>query len=189
MKKILFLGLVISSFILQSQTVQELQKQIEILEQQKTVLQEKVNFCNLYNNSDVSETKTFNSKFEFKVIECEGNSIDQTVELTITIKHSLPNQQINIWTGIEKPTAYGETGTSYDFKSVKFPNSKSYFASEEFNSPTNLLIQGKLKFRNILPQTKKLSLVNGTVEFKNKDGGGNKAQGKFEIRNLNINWN
>ena len=172
-----------------AQTVAELQQQITILEQQKMVLEEKVDFCDLYNSSDTSETKTFNSNFEFKVIECKGNSIDQTVELTITIKHSLPNQKLKIWTGREKPIAYGETGTNYDYKSVKFPDSRSSFGAEEFNSPTNLLIQGKLTFRNILPQTAKLSLVNGTVKFENKDGGGNKGEGKFEIRNLNINWN
>ena len=189
MKKILFLGLIVSSLTVKGQTITELQQQITILEQQKTVLQEKVDFCDLYNNSDVSETKTFNSNFEFKVIECKENSIDQTIELTITIKHSLPNQKLNIWTGREKAIAYGETSTSYDFKSVKFPNSRSSFGAEGFNSSTNLLIQGKLTFRNILPQTEKLSLVNGAVKFENKDGGGNKAQGKFEIRNLNINWN
>ena len=188
MKKILFLGLIISSLTVSSQTIAELQQQITILEQQQIVLQEKVDFCDLYNNSDISETKTFNSNFEFKVLECKGNSIDQTVELTVTIKHSLPNQQLNIWTGREKPIAYGETGNSYDFKSVKFPNSRASIGSEQFDSPTNLLIQGKITFRNILPQTEKLSLVNGTIQFRNKDGGGNKAQGTFEIKNLNINW-
>lgn len=189
MKKILFLGLIFSSITATSQTISELQQQITILEQQKSILQEKIDFCDLYNNSDVSETTTFNSNFEFKVIECKGNSIDQTVELTITIKHSLPNQKIKIWTGSEKPVAYGETGKNYDFKSINFPDSRGGFGAEEFNSPTNLLLQGKLTFRNILPQTAKLSLVNGTVEFENKDGGGSKGKGKFEIRNLNINWN
>lgn len=189
MKKIIFLGLIISSLTVNSQTISELQAKITVLEQQKTVLEEKVDFCELYNNSNVSDTKSFNSNFEFKVIECKGNSIEQTVELTITIKHSLPHQQLDLFIGNQKPIAYGETGNNYEFKSANFPESKKLMGSESFFVPTNLLIQGKIVFRNILPQTEKLKLVNGTFQFKNKDGLGNKGTGEFEIKNLVINWN
>ncbi len=189
MKKILFLGLIISSLSAKSQTVAELQEQITILEQQNQVLKEKVDFCDLYNNSEVSDTKSFNSNFEFKVIECKGNAIEQTVELAVTIKHSLPHQQLDLYTGSKKPIAYSETGSNYEFKSASFPESGTGFGTESFYVPTNLLIQGKLIFRNVLPQTEKLSLINGTFQFKNKDGGGNREKGEFEIRNLNINWN
>jgi len=189
MKKLLFIGLLlIGTFTVKSQTVTELQEQITVLEQQKELLQEKVNFCDLYNNAE-TEVKTFNSNFEFKVLECVGNSIEQTVEITVTIKHSLPHQKLELFTGSKKPVAYGETGNNYDFKEATFPNASSVFGALSFNSPTNLLIQGKLVFRNVLPQTEKLSLVNGIFQFKNKDGNGNRAKGEFEIRNLNINWN
>lgn len=140
----------------------------------------------MYNNSDTSQTKSFSSYFEFKVIECKGNTTDQTVELTVTIKHSLPNQELDLYTITKKPMAYGETGNNYEFKSATFSEDRFSIGSI-FYVPTNLLIQGKLVFRNILPQTKKLSLINGTFEFKNKDGGGNRDEGEFEIRNLIIN--
>ncbi len=184
-KEILFLGLIVSSLSVKSQTVAELQEQITILKQQNQVLQEKVDFCDLYNNSEVSDTKSFNSNFELKVIECKGNSIEQTVELAITIKHSLPHQYLKLYTWSKKPIAYSETGSNYEFKSASFPGA----TSTSFYVPTNLLIQGKLIFRNVLPQTEKLSLINGTFRFENKDGGGNSEEGEFEIRNLNINWN
>lgn len=181
MKKILFLGLIISSITATSQTISELQQQITILEQQKIVLEEKVDFCDLYNSSDTSETKTFNSNFELKVIECIGNSTDQTVEVIVTIKHLLPHQQLYLSSTI----AYGETGDSFKFKNSMFAGSNS----KVIYIPTNLLLKGKLTYRNVLPQTEKLKLVNGTISFKNKDGGENNGKGEFEIRNLNINWN
>ena len=188
MKKLLFIGLFLGIFNVQGQTVFELQQQIIVLEQQKALLQEKVDFSDLYNNAS-TEVKTFNSNFEFKVIECRGNSIDQTVEMTVTIKHSLPHQQLDLFTGSKKPVAYGEMGNNYEFKDATFPDARSGMGTKTFSSPTNLLIQGKLVFRNVLPQTEKFSLVNGIFQFKNKDGGGNRAKGEFEIRNLSINWN
>lgn len=190
MKQLLFISAFFLLLTAKSQTISELQQKITQLEQKITVLNEKVNFCDLYNHSDVSKVKTFSSAFELKLLECKGNSIEQTVEITFTLKHSLPHQQMDLYTGREKPIAYSEVGNSFDFKSSFFPNSKSTMVeTERFILPTNQLIQGKLIFRNVLPQTEKLSLVTGTFEFHNNDGYGNPGKGEFEIKNLTINWN
>ena len=187
MKKLLLIGLLFSVFKGNAQTLTALKKQIEVLEQKYKLLQDKIHFCEMYNDLS-KEVKSFNANFEFKVIECKGNSLDQTVEITITIKHGLPHQQLELYTGAMKPIAYGELGNNYEFKGAKFPNVIHTYGLATFFVPTNLLIQGILVFRNVLPQTEKFSLVNGTFTFKNKDGGGNFSKGEFEIRNLKIDW-
>ena len=183
MKKFLLLGLIIISIIgmANAQTTTELKQKITVLEQKNKALEDKLTFCELYSQSDVSEVKSFNSNFEFKVLECRGNTNEQTVEIEVTIKHSMPNQKLFL----DKSIAYGETGSSYEFKNSYFSESTRY---SSFLIPTNMLIKGKLVYRNILPQTEKLSLVSGTFYFENKDGGGNNGMGDFEIRNLTIKW-
>ncbi len=189
MKKLLVvLVVILTSISAQSQSISKLKKEISILKQQNKALKEKVVFCKLYNNSNVNEVKSFSPNFDFKVLECSGNSIEQTVEIVFTIKHNLPNQRLGLWTGQEKPIAYGETGKSYKYKEAKLPNASSMGWSLNFSCPTGLLIQGKLIFRNVLPQTEKFKLVKGGFDFCNEDGGDNKGKGRFEIRNININW-
>jgi hypothetical protein len=187
MKKTLLTALIIGTFSLNAQTVSELKEKVKVLKQQNERLQEKATFCDSYNTVN-SEVKTFDQNFEFTVLECKGNALDQTVTVTITIKHNLPHQQLSLYTGTKKPFAYGETGNNYDYKNAIFPGGINKTGVIIFSSPTNILLKGTIIFRNVLPQTEKLSLVNGTFAFKNIDGGGNSSTGEFEVRNLNISW-
>ena len=174
---------------LKAQTIEELKQKVSILKQDNQRLKEKVSFCDLYSNSNQIESKSFSSKFDFKVLECRGNRIDQIVEIDILLKHNLPHQQMQLFTGSKAPVAYGETGEAFELKEAMFSQSKSKYGVEEFIIPTGVPIKGTLTFRNILPGTNKLSLITGIFEFENQDGGGNDGQGAFEIKNLAINWN
>lgn len=183
------LFLTIISLTLKAQTIEELKQKISVLEQDNQRLKEKISFCDLYNKSGQIESKSFSSKFDFKVLACRGNRIDQIVEIDILLKHNLPHQEMQLFTGSKAPVAYGETGEAFDLKEAKFSQSKGGFGVEKFIIPTGVPIKGKLTFRNILPGTDKLSLITGIFEFENQDGGGNDGQGTFEIKNLTINWN
>ncbi len=183
MKRFLCLVLLTVIFTAQGQTKKELQEKIKFLE-------EKVKLCELYNSSPIAEVLPFSSDFEFKVLECRGNKIGQTVDIIFTIKHSLPHQKIDFYTGSERPIAYNEMGDAYEFKSVEFPNSQDGWNSTvTFILPTNILVKGKLTFKNVLPQTEKFAFVSGALKFKDRDAEyGEDKEGRFEIRNLKIDW-
>ncbi len=185
--KLLFC-LIVASLTLSAQTTETLKKEIERLLEENTRLREKLEFCDVFNHSNQFETKSFSSKFDFKVLACKGLRIDQVVEIEVLITHNLPHQKMSLYTGSEAPVAYGEMGDSFELREVKFSHSKTGFGVERFMAPTGIPIKGKLTFRNILPSTDRLSLVTGTFLFQNQDGGGNEGEGSFEIRNLTIDW-
>ena len=183
MKKILtILFLTFIGLTLKSQTTEELKQKITALEEDNQRLKEKVSFCDLYNKSSQTESKSFNSKFDFKILECRGNRIDQIVEIDILIKHSLPHQEMQLYTGSKAPVAYGESGEAFELKEANFSQSKGRSGVEKFIIPTSVPIKGTLTFRNILPETDKLSLITGIFEFENQYGGSNNGQGTFENR-------
>lgn len=188
MKSITLLLFALINFTITSQTSQELQNELKVLEQKIAALNEKLVFCDMYSKTEIVDIKNFNPKFEFKVIGCIGNSSTQTVDVIVTIKHALPNQQMRLNLNNKKPMAYSETGTTYGYKSSLFAGEGESLGSLVFQAPTNLLIQGKITFRNILPQTEKIALVTGGMNNENADGGGDKSEGQFEIRNLTITW-
>ena len=121
-----------------------------MLEQQNERLVEKVSFCEIYNNSNLSDIKSFSPNYEFKVIDCKGNVSEQTVSVTVTLKHSLPHQSVKLFIGSQKPIAYGETGNSFEYKEAEFPQSSGIMGYQSFNMPTDILIKGTLVFRNVL---------------------------------------
>ncbi len=138
---------------------------------------------------NVTCIKSFSPNFEFNVLECRGHKIEKKVDIILTIKHSLPNQKMKFYKASRDVVAYGEMGNSYKFKNFEFPNSEwSWINQRAFVLPTNVLLKGKLTFENISPKAKKLVFVGGTIGFENKDGGGDKGEGRFEIRNLKIDW-
>ncbi|WP_158974937.1 hypothetical protein [Cellulophaga sp. L1A9] len=189
MKKVLIVALLLYGMGLKAQELTELKKKIELLGDQNSRLQEKIDFCSIYEKSNDIDIKSFNTNFDLKILQCVGNSSDQTVEVVFTMKHALVHQAMTLYTGSDKPMAYGETGNSYVFKGAEFPESGSGMSGyQRFKLPTGILIKGKLIFRNVLPQTKKFTLVNGKVIFENEDGGKDRGKGVFEIRNLTINW-
>lgn len=188
-KSLTVLFLLSLALALKAQNPEALKQRISILEEENERLKEKINFCDLYNQSRQTESKSFSSKFDLRILECRGNRIDQIVEIDLLINHNLPHQEMKLFTGSKAPVAYGETGEAFELKEAQFSQSKSGYGVEKFIVPTGVPIKGTLTFRNVLPGTSKLSLVTGIFEFENQDGGSNEGQGTFEIKNLTINWN
>ncbi len=131
---------------------------------------------------------SFNSGYSFAIMSCTGDSASQTVEVVIALKHGLPNQSLNVDT--RSVIAYDGNGNAYSLKSIEFPNGSDGFHDYDWNIPTNILVKGKLVFRNVLPKTTKMELIEGAIRTKNSDGGiyDYSYTPKFKIRNLPITW-
>lgn len=186
MKKIILTSLFLSFLIvIHAQTVDELKKEIEKLETENTILRNKANFCDLYSQSNKYEVKSFHEKFELKVLKIVGNKNEQTVDVFFTLKHSLPNQKLTI--SVSSYKAYDEMGNSYSSKTIEFSENKS--SSYVFQTiPYNQLMQGKITFRNVLPNIDRFSKVTGTIQTENADSGDNKTSGNIELANTLIQW-
>ncbi len=186
MKKVILTSLFLSFlFVMHAQTVDELKKKIEKLETENTILQNKANFCDLFSQSDKYKVKSFHEKFELKILKIIGNKNEQTVDIFLTLRHSLPNQKLTI--NISSYKAYDEMGNAYSSKLIEFSENKSN--SYVFQIiPYNQLIQGKITFRNVLPNIDRFSKVSGTIETENADGGDNKTTGNIELINTLIQW-
>lgn len=169
-----------------AQSVEQLKSEIEKLQQENKVLKNKADFCNLYSQSDKYEVKSFNENYEVKVLEVVGNKNDQTVDIIFTLRHEIPNQKITLHG--DEFVAYDETGNSYPYKQADFSGNKGVGSYVFHVIPTDVLIQGKLTFRNILSKTDRLKKVTGRIDTENNDGGDNKRKGDIEFTNLLINW-
>lgn len=168
-----------------AQSTEQLKAEIEKLKQENKILQNKADFCNLYSQSDKYEVKSFNENYEVKVLEVIGNKNEQTVDIFFTLRHEIPNQKITL--DGSSFVAYNETGSSYSLKLADFSGNKNeYYVFHTI--PTDVLIQGKLTFRNILSKTDRLKKVSGKIITENKDGGDNKKEGEVEFTNLLIDW-
>lgn len=168
-----------------AQSTEQLKAEIEKLKQENKYLQHKADFCNLYSQSDKYDVKSFNENYEVKILEVIGNKNEQTVDIIFTLKHEIPNQRITL--DVRSFVAYDETGNSYPLKLADFSGNKNDLYVYQ-DVPTDVLIQGKLTFRNILSKTDRLKKVSGIIITKNKDGGDNKKEGEVEFTNLVINW-
>lgn len=190
MKVSLLFFFFLTSLFVNAQSTQELQSENQKLKQQISRLEEKVQFCEMYEKSSTIETRSFNENFDFKVLSCVGNSIEQTVKIEVFIEqNSLPNQKLSLWIGSKKPIAYDETGKGYEYKEGFFPQASDMMGTLTFSLYTGVGVRGTIIFRNVLPQTDRFKLVTGTFENQNADGAGNKGEGPFEIKNLIITWN
>ncbi|MDO5665955.1 MAG: hypothetical protein Q4G63_11960 [Bacteroidia bacterium] len=169
-----------------SQSVEQLKQEVEKLTQENKTLKHKADFCNLYSQSDKYEVKSFNENYEVKVLSVIGNKNDQTVDILFTLRHEIPNQKITLHG--DEFVAYDETGNSYTLKAADFSGNKGVGGYVYHVIPTDVLIQGKLTFRNILSKTDRLKKVSGRIDTENNDGGDNKQKGEVEFTNLLINW-
>ncbi len=133
---------------------------------------------------------SFSPYYEFAIWDCTGDPVSQTVEVTVSIKHPLRNQEVNFF---YKGGAYDENGNSFSIKEIKFPNShteRMFGHRESFYSPSGVMLKGKIVLRNVLPSVKKLKLLEGYVKCYYEDGGSGQEpiKGYYKIKNLDINW-
>ena len=186
MRKYLLLALVAVVVQLNAQSVDELQAEIQALQEQNQILQNKADFCELYSNSDQFQVKSFLDAYEVKVLSVKGNRNEQTVEILFTLKHQLPNQTIH--TNIRNFSAFDEMGKSYGVKNIEIASKNDF--SGILHQPViyNQLTQGKIIIRNVLPNIDRFSKFNGMIATANQDGGDNRQEGELTLTNLVIDW-
>lgn len=186
MKKLfLILATITITIALNAQTTEQLKKEIEQLKQENKVLQNKADFCELFSKSDKYTVKSFNENYKVNVLKVIGNKNEQTVDIIFTLQHEIANQNLTL--DVRSFAAYDEMGNAYSLKLADFSGNKDNLFVFQI-IPTDVLIQGKLTFRNILSKTDRLKKVAGKIETKNQDGEDNKYLGDLEFTNLLIDW-
>lgn len=136
--------------------------------------------------------QSFNKNFEFKVLDCIGDPVKQTVEVTVGLKNKMRNKLVSFSCNKSNYSyAYDDDKHIFEIKEIKFPNSKtSHTNYENFYSPTGVMLKGKIVFRNVLPSVKKFKKVSGYVTFQNEHINSLEEVKKswYGIKNLKINW-
>lgn len=119
--------------------------------------------------------------YTIQVLDCQGNSSDQTVTITFMVEHQLPNQTFHI---IQKDTKAYAKGQDYT-------NIDRYVGSKSFHNmvPTEIPMECRVVIRNVVPSVKTFDSVMLNMKTQNKDGGKGGQKGSLEMKNLNINWN
>ena len=133
--------------------------------------------------------KNLDNGIQMFITGCKGNVASQTATVYYAFYNkSNPVQKLNInpWDN-GKSNAIDEQGNDYSF-------SKNYLAQTISNGtiekilPTNLLLNGAMSFKNVLPATSKFALVNLPVNISNWKGGENVFNDVVQLRDLKIDW-
>ncbi|MDR6302280.1 hypothetical protein [Mesonia maritima] len=184
MKKIFISILLCASSLLKAQTTEELQNEIEYLQEINST-------CSLLNTNADIEIVNSNDDLDFKVISVTGSTDAQTITLKFLIKHELVNKEFDLHLASGKPIAYNIVGEGLEFKSATFPNSPNQLHRGVISVkvPTNVAVQGQIKFQNVLPGTTQLSYIGLNYYLLNLRGNRDRKNYRIEIRNISVDWN
>ncbi|CEN47767.1 conserved hypothetical protein [Capnocytophaga canimorsus] len=145
--------------------------------------------------SDMTQVKSFSPDFEIAFISAKGDTYNQTVTISYTIKHKLVHQRLDIgsvrkdWSRAATPSkAYDFEGNEYDYNNITLGSEASDNGLKVTNKvPTNVTLKASVTFIKILPDVKSFNFVTIPVSYKD-DAGGNPKYGEIEISNVKINW-
>jgi len=119
--------------------------------------------------------------YTIQVLDCQGNSGDQTVTITFLVEHNVANQSLYIYPKDTRAYAKGQDYTNID----------RFIGSRSFNNvvPTDIPMECRVVIRNVVSSVKSFDSVILNMKTQNKDGGRGDQKGTLEMKNLNIQWN
>jgi hypothetical protein len=164
------------------QNNEALESEINKLRDKANYYQELYNDCNAIDSLDtIVQIKSFNPKYNFKLISSNGTRSDQSVRLTFLVSHSLTNQTLSLDLDQYRGTAiYDEFGNDYDLVSLE----KTSFYTVPYDTPLrfNLIVNG------VMPGTEKFSTLIVRMSTYNVNEGSTGDFSTTEIRNIPIKW-
>jgi len=120
--------------------------------------------------------------YTVKVLNCIGNSGTQSIKVTFTVYHELPEQALTIQADYTKAFSNG----------IEYKRSKRRVGSSNSVTgrvPNKTLLQCTVEFQNITDDVKTLDKVMIGLRSYNRVGRDNAKKGTLEMKNVSINWN
>jgi hypothetical protein len=133
--------------------------------------------------------KTVNSGVEMYITGCKGNKASQTVTVFYSFYNKLsPIQQIstNPW-AYSRSNAIDNLGNNYSFDKNCLGTTISNGIIEKV-LPTNLVLNGSLSFKDVLPSISTFALANIPVNIKSWKGNENQFNDVVHLKSLSIDW-
>lgn len=136
----------------------------------------------------------FTDKIKVNYISAIGDKNNQTVTINLNITNpTLPNQTVTLLSnyaeGIKllNVSAIDEIGNGYKAIDAKFGANNGFHTSNTLSTGGSPIMIS-ITYANILPDVKKLSVVNFFLQSQNLLLGDNRIQGLIEIKNIIIDW-
>jgi hypothetical protein len=134
-------------------------------------------------------TKSFCNGLDFYFTGCHGDAAAQTATAYFIIaNHNKVNQKITIDPyALKQAFAFDQVGNKFLFDNVTLVNEASEGVIETM-LPTNLFVKGSITFKNVLPITGNLGIINFNVKTENLNGSGGEIEEAIQLNNVKINW-
>lgn len=149
-----------------------------------------------WNNNKNNFTSTFpylvknlDQGVQMFITGCKGDKAAQTVTLHYAFYNKEnPVQKLimNPW-ALNKSNAIDDQGNDFSFHKNYLSNTISNGTIEKI-LPTGLILNGAISYKNILPTTSKLALVNLPVNLMSWKGRENSFNNMVQIRDINVDW-
>ena len=125
---------------------------------------------------------------EFNLLSVEGDKLNQTLTVNFYLFTRKTNQSIQLLLkGSTDTKATDLEGNQFAVKAGALGDLQedSYLTSK---LSTEVKLKGFVKYSNVLPSTKQMSLISIYMSSKNFDSGQNEAKGTIDIKNADIIW-
>lgn len=134
-------------------------------------------------------TKSFCNGLDFYFTGCLGDAAAQTATAYFIIaNHNKVNQKITIDPYATKQAfAFDQVGNKFLFDKLTLVNDVVEGTAETM-LPTNLFVKGSITFKNVLPITSNLGIVNFNVRTENWNGSGGEIEEAIQLNNVKIDW-
>lgn len=133
--------------------------------------------------------KSINTGVEMYITGCKGNKASQTA----TVYYSFYNRQSPMQQIIVNPWANGKSN-AIDGEGNNYNFDKNYLGTTISNGviekvlPTNLILNGSISFKNVLPATTSLALASIPLSIKSWKGSSYEFNDMVQLKNLAIDW-